>query len=121
MRKCVLFVAALLLLAVPAAADLTGSDIVLAASGGRALTTGLGSPVGPMFIDLATDGSAWVRFFWFKDNCTSRAAADSATQWARTLVIQVRDYTPPRPMYFPSGPDSVYVGFGTASEVIISR
>lgn len=118
MRKCVLFVVALLLLAVPAAADLTGSDIVLTSSGGRALTTGLGSPSGPMFIDLATDGTAWVKFLWLKDGCTDRA---DSTQLVRKLVVQVRDYTPPRPMYFPSGPDSVHVGFGTASEVIISR
>lgn len=122
MKRLLFLVLALLLLAAPVAmADLTGNDIVRTTAGGNALTTGLGSPIGPSFIDLATDGSAWVRFIWFKDGCTSRAAADSATQWSRKLVVQLRDYTPPRSMYFPSGPDSVAVGLGTATEVIISR
>lgn len=110
-----------LLVAVPALADSTGNDIVKTSSGGTALTTALGNPVGPSFVEFATDGSAYVKFIWFKDGCTSRAAADTTAQVVRKLVLQLRDYTPPRSMYFPSGPDSIYVGLGTATEVIITR
>lgn len=117
MRKF-LVVLAVLLLAVPAMAEFWASDAVLTAAGSVRLTTKLGSPVGPSLIDIATDGSAWVKFIWFSDACTDRA---DSTQIIRKLVLQVRDYTPPRSLYFPSGPDSIRVGLGTATEVIISR
>jgi len=57
---------------------------------------------------------------WFKEGTTGRAAADSANIVARVMV-QLRDYTPPRSLYFPSGPDSVYIDLITATEVIVTR
>ena len=119
--RILLLVLVALLVAGSAMADASGSDIVKTSSGGSALTTTLGNPVGPSFVEFATNGTAYVKFIWFKDGCTSRAAADTTAQVVRRLVMQLRDYTPPRSMYFPSGPDSIYVGFGTATEVIITR
>lgn len=117
MRK-ILAVLLVVLVAVPTVAGPTRSDVVKSASGGVAITTGLGSPVGPSIFDFATDGTAYARFIWFKDPSTDRA---DTTTYATTLVVQLRDYTPPRSLYFPSGPDSVYIGLGTATEVILSR
>ncbi len=119
MRKSLCVVAMLVVALVsPATADPGGSDIVATAATGVSFTTGLGTQVGPSFVDLATDGSAWVKFIWFKDALTDRA---DSTQIARKLVIQLRDYTPPRSIYFPSGPDSARVVPVTATEVVITR
>jgi hypothetical protein len=115
----ILLVVVVLMVAVPVMADLTGNDIVLtAASSDASLTTGLGNPLGASFVDFATDGTAWAKLIWFRDGCTDRA---DSTQIARKLVVQLRDYTPPRSLYFPSGPDSVKSGLITATEVILSR
>lgn len=119
--RLLLILVLVIALAVPAAAGPTRSDVVRTSSGGVAITTGLGSPVGPSLFDVATDGTAALKFVWFKDPCTSRAAADSTAQQAAIVWVQLRDYTPPRSLFFPSGPDSVYVLFGTATEVILSR
>ena len=118
--RMILFVLVLALVALPAVAGPTRSDVAVAADGGVAITTGLGSPVGPSMFDLATDGTAWAKFMWFKEGTTGRAAADSANIVARVMV-QLRSYTPPRSLYFPSGPDSVYIDLITATEVIVTR
>jgi len=121
MRK--ILVVLLIALALPAVAGPNVSDVVKTASGGVSLTTGIGSPMGPMMFDFATDGTAWAKFIWFKDGLTSAGATarTDSTMIAAKLVVQLRDYTPPRSLYFPSGPDSVYIGLGTATEVILSR
>jgi hypothetical protein len=120
MRKFLAVLCLALVMAAPVAAGPTRSDVAITADGGVALTTGLGNPVGPMLFDMATDGVAFAKFMWFKDGITGRAPADSANVVAR-VVVQLRDYTPPRTLYFPSGPDSVYVDLITATEVILSR
>jgi hypothetical protein len=122
MRK-ILVVLLVVLVAVPALAGPTRSDVAITATGGVSLTTGIGSPVGPMLFDMATDGSAWAKFIWFKDGLTSAGATarTDSTMIAMKIVVQLRDYTPPRSLYFPSGPDSVHVGLSSATEVILSR
>jgi tetrahydromethanopterin S-methyltransferase subunit H len=110
----------LVLVAAQALAGPTQSDVAVTADGGIAITTKLGSPVGPSLFDMATNGTAWAKFMWFKEETTGRAAADSANIVARVMV-QLRDYTPPRSLYFPSGPDSVYIDLITATEVIVTR
>lgn len=107
-----------LLAATSAFADFTGSDVVITSATGVSLTTGLGNPVGPSFVEFALNGTGYAKFIWFKDNCTSRS---DSTQIVRKLVVQLRDYTPPRSIYFPSGPDSARVVPVTASEVILSK
>jgi hypothetical protein len=121
MRK--ILVVLLMVLALPVAAGPSVSDVPITATGGVSLTTGIGSPVGPMLFDLATDGSAWAKFIWFKDGLTSAGATarTDSTMIALKIVVQLRDYTPPRSLYFPSGPDSVHVGSSSATEVILSR
>jgi len=117
MRKF-LAVLALMMVALPVLAGPTRSDVVLSADGGVRLTTALRGQSGPSFIDIATDGSAWIKFLWFSDDCTDRA---DSTQITLKVVVQLRDYTPPRSMYFPSAPDSAYGDLVGATEVIISR
>jgi hypothetical protein len=115
-----ILVLAMILVAGTAMAGPTASDIVITADGGRALTAGLGSPMKPMLFDIATDGTGWVKFIRFKDGMTGLAAADSG-QITLKIVVQLRDYTPPRQIYLPAGADSVYVDLVGATEVIISR
>lgn len=108
----------LVLVAAQALAGPTQSDVAVTADGGVRITTKLGSPVGPSLFDMACDGSAWAKFIWFSDACTDRA---DSTQTIAEVMVQLRDYTPPRTLYFPSGPDSVYIDLITATEVILSR
>ena len=112
------FALVLLLLAVaaPAAADVTGSDIKCVADTTLSFTTGL-KQSGPKFVDFALDGNAAVKLIWFKRPGTGRDAGDIA----RSVLIFLRDYTPPTSLYFPSGPDSARVDLSTATEVLIRR
>ena len=117
-----ILVLAMILVAGTALAGPTASDIVITADGGRALTAGLGSPMKPMLFDIATDGTGWVKFIRFKDGMTGRAyPSTDSTQITMKIVVQLRDYTPPRQIYLPAGADSVYVDLVGATEVIISR
>lgn len=109
------------MVAVAAMAGPTVKDAVLTADGSVQFTTKLDDPSGPTMFDIAGNGPAWIKFIWFKSGTTSRAAADSATTIALSMVFQIRSYTPPRSFYFPSGPDSAYVDLVGATEVIISR
>jgi len=115
MRKFLL-VLILLTLAAPAVADVTGDDIKCVADTTLSFTTGL-KQAGPHFVDFALDGNAAVKLVWFKKPGTGREAGDIA----RSLLIFLRDYTPPRSPYFPTGPDSADVDIVTAAELIISR
>ena len=121
MRK--ILVVLLMVLALPAVAGPSVSDVVKTSSGGVSITNDIGSPVGPMLFDFAVDGTAYVKFIWFKDGLTHAGATarTDSTMIAAKIVLQLRDYTPPRSFYFPSGPDSCYIGLGTATEVILSR
>jgi hypothetical protein len=112
------FALVLVLLAVasPALADLTGSDIKCVADTTLSFTTGL-KQSGPKFMDFALDGNAAVRLVWFKRPGTGRDSGDVA----RSVLIFLRDYTPPTSLYFPSGPDSAKVDLSTATEVLIRR
>lgn len=121
MRNKLMLVVALVGLAfvvTDAVAGPTVSDVVISADRGVSLTTKLVGQSGPSLYDFATDGSAWAKFIWFSDDCTDRA---DSTQIIARVMVQLRDYTPPRSPYFPSGPDSVYIDLITATEVILSR
>lgn len=106
----------LLALAAPAVADVTGNDIKCVADTTLSFTTGL-KQAGPHFVDFALDGNAAVRLVWFKKPGTGRETGDIA----RSLLILLRDYTPPTSLYFPTGPDSGEVDLSTATEVLIRR
>jgi hypothetical protein len=98
------------------------SDVLVTTDRGIAITTGLGNPVGPSFFDLAANETAWAKFIWFKSDNTGRAVGtiDSLNIVSR-VMIQLRGTLPPRSLYFPSGPDSVYIDLITATEVIVTR
>lgn len=109
-----------LLLALAAVSVLAGpttDDVAVVADGGVRITTTLGNPVGPTMFDFATNGTASVKCMKFKSDITDRVGG----QLAWTVTILLRDYTPPRSFYFPSGLDSLYVDLGTATEVIVTR
>jgi hypothetical protein len=106
----------LLALAAPAVADVTGNDIKCVADTTLSFTTGL-KQAGPHFVDFAQDGNAAVQLVWFKKPGTGRGSGDIV----RSLLVFLRDYTPPTSLYFPTGPDSGDVDLVTASEMLIRR
>jgi hypothetical protein len=99
-----------------AEADPTGSDIRCSADTTLSFTTGLKTN-GPRFVDLAGDGSAAIKFIWFKDDNTAR----NAGAISRSLLVYLRDYAGPRGFFFASGPDSADVDLSSASEVIVTK
>lgn len=113
------FALVLVLLAVasPALADLTGSDIKCVADTTLSFTTGL-KQAGPRFVDLALDGNAAVRFVWFKKPGDGTRTSGNI---ARSVLVFLRDYTPPTSLYWATGPDSAKVDLSTATEVLIRR
>jgi len=117
MRKTLILIVALLLAAGAVGAEPGGSDIKCTADTTLSFTTGIGDPVGPSFVDIALDGKAAVKFIWFKDGATTRVSGSIA----RTLTMYLRDYVPPRSIYFAGGPDSAVVDLVTATEVIVTR
>ena len=105
------------LAATPAAAEMTGSMIKCTADTTLSFTAGIGNPIGPNFMDFPCDGKACVKLIWFKEDCTARAS----NQIARTVILYLRDYTPPFTQYFPSGPDSGVIDLVTATELLVVR
>lgn len=117
MFKRLILILVVLALASPALADLTGSDIKCVADTTLSFTTGL-KQQGPKFVDFALDGNAAVRLVWFaKPGDGTRDAGNIA----RSLLVFLRDYTPPTSLFFPTGPDSAKVDLSTATEVLIRR
>lgn len=114
--RTILVALALLAVASPALADLTGSDIRCVADTTLSFTTGL-KQAGPRFVDFAADGNAAVRLVWFKRPGTGRDAGDIA----RSAIIYLRDYSGPRGFYFAAGPDSADVDIVTATEMVVTR
>lgn len=113
-----LFLILLLALMAPAAwADLTGNDIKCVADTTLSFTSGMKSS-GPRFMDFALDGNAAVKVIWFKK--PGDGTRDEANI-ARSVLIFLRDYTPPTSLYWATGPDSAVVDVSTATEVLIRR
>jgi len=107
----------LLALASPALADVTGSDIRCVADTTLSFTTGL-KQAGPHFTDFALDGNAAVRLVWFKKPGDGTRTSGNI---ARSVLVFLRDYTPPTSLYWATGPDSAKVDLSTATEVLIRR
>lgn len=115
--RTILVALALLAVASPALADLTGSDIRCVADTTLSFTTGL-KQAGPRFVDFALDGNAAVRLVWFKKPGDGTRDAGNI---ARSVLVFLRDYTPPTSLYWATGPDSAKVDLSTATEVLIRR
>lgn len=106
---------ALVIVLLVAAAAYAGGDIKCTADTTLSLTTGLNDPAGPTLFDLPANGTAYLKFVWFKSNATARDGSNVAD----TYTVFVRDWTPPRSLYFPSSPDSVKIDLGTATELFV--
>ena len=113
----ILLVVVVALMAMPVMAEPTGDDIKCVADTTLSLTTGLGDPIGPSFMEFAQDGNAVVKLVWFMGGATAR----SAPNVARTLLLVLRDYGGPRSFYFPSGPDSADIDMVTAAEMVVTK
>lgn len=112
------FLVLVLILVTAASTALAGvNDIKCTADTTLSLTTTLGNPVGPSAVTLVADGKAYLKFIWFKDNCTDRVSG----QIVDTAVVFLRDYTPPRYYPMPSGADSVVVDMVTATELLVIK
>jgi hypothetical protein len=116
-----IFTLLIVLLAVPAMA---GEEALIAADGGVSFTSG-NVPVrgnGPFLVDVATDGSAAITFYWFLPaDRDSTVRFDPVGTYGESSFA-LRSSLPPRSFQFTglTGPDSCYVDVDTASEVIIT-
>lgn len=118
MKRSIGFALVLALVLAGAAGAVNPREYVITADGGGSLTTGLGFWNGPQYVDTASNGTATIKFLWFKDTATDRADSNLAETGP---VWVLRDWTGPRAFGpFGGAPDSFYVDLGTATEVIVS-
>lgn len=108
MRK--ILILCLALVAVAASAEIVSESLVTSDSG--LSLTDVYNQTGPSAVDIATNGSATIKFIWF--------GADSRTTQAKSITHYLRSDFPPRHFSFAGGPDSAYVDVDTATEVIVS-
>lgn len=121
MRKVLTIVAVLLVAGLALAAN--PREKVVTADGGGSITTGLYFYAGTNRVDVASNGSATIKFLWFAKDATERADSTlaGAEKSESGVVWALRDWTGPRSFHFPTGaPDSFYVDVTTATEVIVS-
>jgi hypothetical protein len=115
--KRILVVLALVLVALAAFAANDREEIITA-DGGGSLTKGLNFWSGPQFVDVASNGTATIKFLWFNNAATDRADSNLAEIGPNWVL---RDWTGPRSFGpFAGAPDSFFVDLGTATEVIVS-
>lgn len=110
----------ILVFALVAVTAFAGEEALVTADGGVSFTTGHYT-TGPNTFDVATDGSASIKFMWFADaDRTSIVRTDPVATYGEATYA-LRSALPPRSFVFAGdGPDSCYVDVTTASEVIIT-
>jgi len=115
MRARVLIIVVALGLAVLTVAAMGASEGVYTASTGVRLIPG--SEIGPGAVSAWADGTANVKFYWknYPNNGDIATVVSSSPNYAlRAAMANGRSFT------FSSGPDSMYVTKGTATEVIVT-